>query len=428
MRKDCYGNTITTSSDAARDAYDKGIQLFLSGNYGAVEAFSEAVEADPGFALGHAALARAQMMAARMDEAKATIAAAQSLTSGVSKREEAHLAAMATLLAGKPVETRRMVEEHVRTYPRDTLIAQLCTNVFGLIGFSGEVGREAALLAYTHALLPHYGEDWWMMSMHALSLCETGQTDASISLMEKSLAIEPRNAQGSHFKSHAQYEAGDIKTSRAYLAEWMPSYDNRSILHSHLSWHQALLALADGDEAELWDIVDSAVAPGGAKGLPINVLTDTAAIYHRADLAGMKVDQSRWRMLSDYAVQFFPETGQSFADLHAALSHAMAGEGERLAYISDTAKGFAGDLVRPLARAFNAIAHENWPDALDHLTPVMATHERLGGSRAQRDLLELTYVNVLMRLNRTDEARRTLALRRPELAKSPPLATLQSAA
>ena len=51
----------------------------------------------------------------------------------------------------------------------------------------------------------------------------------------------------------------------------------------------------------------------------------------------------------------------------------------------------------------------------------MATTERLGGSRAQRDLIELAYVNVLLKLGLAEEARRTLLSRRPVLAKSPPV-------
>ena len=47
------------------------------------------------------------------------------------------------------------------------------------------------------------------------------------------------------------------------------------------------------------------------------------------------------------------------------------------------------------------------------LIPVMADHARLGGSRAQRDLLELTLVNVLIRQGKAGEARRLLAMRRP---------------
>ncbi len=419
--KDSYGNPISTASDAARDQYDRGVRLFLEAGYGAFQAFAAAVDADPGFALGHAGLARARMMEGRMAEAKAAIARAGALAARADARERGHIAAVADLLAGRPAAARKAVKAHVRDHPRDAMAAQLCTSVFGLIGFSGETGRESELLAFTGALLPHYGQDWWMMSMHAVSLCETGQIAASRALMEKALALNPRNANGAHFRAHAQYEAGETDAGRRYLGDWMADYDDRAVMHGHLSWHLALWALHGGDAAAMWDAVDTRVGPGVAKGLPINVLTDTAAILYRAEIAGMPVEPDRWKALSDYAVRFFPETGQSFADFHAALSHAMAGEGERLARIAEGAKGFAGDLVRPVARAWDAIAREDWDAALEELSRVMAVTERLGGSRAQRDLIELAYVNVLLKLGLGGEARRTLLARRPVLATAPPV-------
>ncbi|MEX0349735.1 MAG: tetratricopeptide repeat protein [Paracoccaceae bacterium] len=419
---DRYGNSLSTDQHAARDHYDEGVALFLGGHYAAADAFRDAIAADPDFALGHAALARALMMQGKMKDAKTALARAIELVERATERERQHVAALGLMLAGKLAEARAAVLDHVRTHPRDALVAQLCTNVFGLIGFSGEVGREAELLAYTSALLPHYGEDWWMMSMHALSLCETGQIDASMRLTDRALALNPRNANGSHFKAHAQYEAGETEAGRAYLGAWLAEYDNRSVLHGHLSWHCALWALHAGDAEAMWQAVDSGVAPGAAKGLPINVLTDTAAILYRAELAWIAVEPHRWSVLSDYAAQNFPETGQSFADIHAALAHAMAGEGARLAKIAETAKGYAGDLVRPVASAWGAIAREDWTGALNDLSRVMARTERLGGSRAQRDLLELTYVNVLLKLGQVDEARRSLTTRRSVLAEAPPVA------
>ncbi|RLJ41489.1 hypothetical protein BCF46_2448 [Litoreibacter meonggei] len=424
--RDSYGNEASATSQAALDHYDRGIRLFLGANFGATEAFQSAVDIDDNFALGHVGLARSLMMSGQMLQAKSAISRAQELGAKLDMRQRQHIECVAALLSGQPQKARELVRSHVRDYPRDALVAQLCSNVFGLIGFSGEVGREAELLAYTSALLPHYGDDWWMMSMHALSLCETGQIEASTKLMDRSLALNPRNANAAHFKSHAQYENGETVAGRKYLAKWLSDYDDRAVLHGHLSWHSALWALHDGDEAAMWGAVDAGVGPGSAKGLPINILTDTAAILYRADLAGLSVNPDRWTELSDYALRFFPETGQSFADMHAALSHAMAGKGERLAHIADTAKGLAGDLVQPLARAWGAIARENWSDALVELVQVMGTTERLGGSRAQRDLLELTYANVLLKLGKTAEAHRCLSTRRPVLSASPPIAAFQS--
>ena len=47
----------------------------------------------------------------------------------------------------------------------------------------------------------------------------------------------------------------------------------------HLSWHQALWALQDGDESAMWNIVDDAVSQVNTSSLPINALTDTASIF-----------------------------------------------------------------------------------------------------------------------------------------------------
>ena len=418
---DGYGNTVSTTKADARDHYDRGVQIFLGADYGATDAFAAAVASDPGFALGHAGHARALMMEGRMPEAKAALARAQALDSSSDDRERSHVAAFTSLLGGNPQQARQIIQSHVRDHPRDAMAAQLCTNVFGLIGFSGEVGREAELLAFTEMLLPHYQDDWWMMSMHALSLCETGQIGASQSLMEKSLALNPRNANGSHFRAHAQYEAGEIAEGRRYLSDWIEDYDKRAVLHGHLSWHCALWALHDGDAEAMWVAVDTHIWPGASDSLPINVLTDSAAILYRAELAGVTVTPARWKELSAYAARFFPETSQSFADVHAALCHAMAGDGQRLAHIAETAKGFAGDLVRPIAQGWGQIARADWAGALVSLSDAMSATERLGGSRAQRDLIELAYVNVLMKLGQEDEARRTLKLRRPVLCKSTPL-------
>lgn len=419
---DRYDNPLTTGSAAARDAYVEGVDLFLAARFGAIQAFDRALEADPGFALGHAGLARARMMAGDMAGAGSALAAAQDLTKGISARESQHIACLAALLGGEPDRCRTLVGDQARRWPRDAMAVQLCTSVFGLIGFSGEAGREAALLAYTSALLPHYGEDWWMLSMHAVSLCETGRIDESLAMMEQSLALKPGNANGAHFKAHAQYEAGETEAGLAYLTGWMDDYDPRSVLHGHLSWHMALWSLHCGDTVSMWRVVDGAVGPGAAQGMPLNVLTDTAAILHRAELAGEAVAPERWAALSDYAAQFFPQAGQSFADVHAALCHAMAGQGGRLARIAEADRGFAADLVRPVARAWAAVARQDWRGALDELTPVMAASERLGGSRAQRDLLELTYANLLLKLGLTCEARRMLCTRRPVLGREPPVA------
>lgn len=424
MLDDRYGNAMTTSSAAARDAYIEGVDHILAATYGATAAFTRALTADPDFALAEAGLARALMYENDMVGAKAAITRAEALKANLDDRERRHVDIFAAMLSGQPVVARDAIKAHVTETPRDALAAQACTNVFGLIGFSGCAGREGDLLAYTAWLSPHYGDDWWMTSMHALSLCETGQIDKSLALMERSLELNNANANASHFKSHAQYEAGMKDEGLAYLKSWLPDYDRRGVLHGHLSWHLALWALHHGELDLMWQTVDAGIAPGCSESLPINVLTDTAALYYRAQLAGVEVAPERWATLSSYAAEKFPKSGQNFADIHAALTFAMAGDGTELERIAHSTNGYAGDLVAPIARGWKAIAAQEWEVALAELTPIMSEHARLGGSRAQRDLLELSYLNVLLKLGRAEEAKRLVQLRRPIFADAAPVVGL----
>ena len=82
---------------------------------------------------------------------------------------------------------------------------------------------------------------------------------------------------------------------------------------------------------------------------------------------------------------------------------------DALAKIIDGAKGPAKDIVAPIARAFRAFARSDWTAAVDRLETVMAAHERIGGSRAQRDLVEYALAVSLLRAGRIEEARRLLA-------------------
>ncbi|UWQ96314.1 tetratricopeptide repeat protein [Rhodobacteraceae bacterium M385] len=422
METDRYGNTLGTESAVAARAYDIGVDHVLAATSGAREAFADAMAADEGFALAYVGAARAAMYAGDMGAIKPLMEKAVALSGGLSAREVSHIAVFNLLFSAKPVEARAAVEAHVLDHPRDAMVAQICTNIFGLIGFSGQPGREAALLAYTGALLPHYGDDWWMGSMHALSLTEVGRPGAGLEMMEASLARYGANANGSHFKAHALYEQGRTAEGRAYLNAWMANYAPQSVLHGHLSWHQALWALQDGDWDAMWRHYRDDIAPGAGHALPINVLTDGAALLWRAEMAGAAVAPEDWHALSAYATQHFPNPSQSFADIHAALAHAMAGDGAALAKVAEASHGYAADMVPPVARAWGAVARGDYALALVELTPVMADHARLGGSKAQRDLLELTWLLCLMRTGAHDEARRAISTRRPLFSQTAPVA------
>lgn len=419
MLHDRYGNPVTTASPEARDAYVAGVDLFLAGQVGVADAFERAIAADPSFALAHGALARAHHVRGDLAAARAARAGLDDGAAGdsLTRRERSHLAVIDLLLAGDGAGAYGAILAHLAEHPRDVMMVQPCAGVFSLIGFSGQAGREAEQLAFMAALAPHYGGDWWHGTQLAFAQGEAGQLDRARDTIEHAFAANPRNAHAAHVRAHVQYERGEHAEGRRLVEDWHRDYGRDGLMHCHIAWHAALWALEAGDEARAWQIVDAHVWPGAAWGPPLNVLTDAAAFLLRAELAGGARRDDRWRQVSAFARTAFPRPGLSFADAHAALAHAMAGDIAALDALRGAPPGFAGDLVGALAEAFAAFAGGDWARAVDGLVPAMADHARLGGSRAQRDLLELTLAAALVRQDKGDEAARLLRLRRPQAAR-----------
>lgn len=413
MLEDRYGNPISTRSAAARDAYILGIDRFLAAEADVQEALEAAVAADEGFALAHLALARSHQTMGHGADVAPRLARARALAPGVTAREAGQIHCLGLLMDGRGAAAFEAVRAHLVEYPRDVMVAQTCMGVFGLIGFSGQPGREAEHLAFTTALSPAYGEDWWFMAQHAFAQMEAGQPGPAEATIERAMAGHPRNANAAHYRAHLYYETGETEAGYAYLDGWRQGYGKRALLHCHVSWHIALWALARGDADTMWSEIDANIDPRGAWGPPLNVLTDLAAILYRAELAGLEVPAARWQVVSDYAARCFPRPGIAFADTHAALAHAMAGNGEALERIVKDANGPAAEIVRCLAEGFGAIAAGDWGKATGHLTVAMADHARIGGSRAQRDLIEYAMTGALLKQGQAEEARRLLQMRRP---------------
>jgi len=414
MLKDRYGYDLTTASSAARDAYVLGLDRLLSADAKIENAFRDAVAADPNFALAHIALARTLQVLGRGGETKSLFERALELAPRTSEREQSQIAIFAKILSGQGGVAVPMILEHMKKWPRDAMALAPITGVFGLIGFSGKSGREAEQLAVLQPFASAYGDDWWFRTVLAFAEIEMHDFDNGLRNIETALRGNPRNAHAAHIRAHLHYELGERGEGLSFLTQWAKDYPRDGQLHCHVSWHQAIWSLETGKRNEAWNIYGRDLHPGGSWGPQLNVLTDCASFLARAEMAGEAVDPEKWKAISDYAAQWFPNSGMIFADIHSALAFAMAGDGEALRSLIDNPKGSAADIIPPIARGFAALASKNWDEAVRELQPILSMHERVGGSRAQRDLLEYSVTNALLRGGRTEDAHRLIKTRRPQ--------------
>ena len=73
----------------------------------------------------------------------------------------------------------------------------------------------------------------------------------------------------------------------------------------------------------------------------------------------------------------------------------------------------SGSYLPALSRGFTAFVREDFSAAIEAFAPLAGENERIGGSRAQHDLIEFTLLKAYLNAGRLEEARRLLGARRP---------------
>ena len=417
MFEDEYGNKLSTNSREAVDRYNKGTHQFLGAEPGVENSFRSAIDADPEFALAYIGYAREMQLRGRSTDMSQALDLAIKYSENLSEREQSHLHVSGLLLSGKSAETRLAVYEHVKHWPRDVLIAQMCTSVFGLIGFSGLPGREAEQLAFLSNLTNHYGENWWFKAQLAFAQLEVGQLHGATKNIEKAVLLNPNSAHSKHIKAHLYYENLEDKDGLSYLKTHWKNYDPSGALYNHISWHVGLWSLECGNLEQVWHILDHHISPKNSLGPPLNVLTDSVALLFRAEIAGVEVPIDKWRSLSAYASAKFAKTGLGFADMHAAIAHVRAGNLGPLDNIITNAKGPIAILTKKISQAYRYMQNKEWLKASDLFLEVMPDHARFGGSNAQRDLIDFSLAKCLIHQGRKNEAQTVLSITRPRALK-----------
>jgi hypothetical protein len=420
--EDRFGLKLSTTDSGAVADYVAGVDLLLSANAGAEALFDRALAADPDFALAHIAKARLCQVQARIPEAKTEAAAARALAQRVSRREARHIEIIGQAVDGNGPQAMALIEQHIAEHPRDGLALSLALGVFGLLGFSGRLDHHEAQLALLESLAPHWGEDWWFLGYLGWARIELGDIARGAAEVDRSLAGNPRSAFGAHARAHGYYEAGDAEGGAAFIEAWLPGYDRASQLHCHLSWHLALFELARGNAERARELYADAIHPSVSQAPPLFNLADASSFLWRWQIyeagGASPVIPGGWGDVATYARQYFPQAGIHFADVHAALAEGAAGDhdsGEiRIGQSRDrvaTGRQPQGAVVPLLCAGALDFARGDYAMAIGHLGAALPSLPRIGGSHAQREVFEDTYIVACLRAGARGRAAERLKAR-----------------
>jgi tetratricopeptide (TPR) repeat protein len=414
--EDRYGLALSTNSSDAADVYREGIDLMLSAWPGAAEAFDRAIKADGDFALARVARARVHSFYQQGEAARQQAALArEAVTRRGSEREKSHVETLALAVEGNLPAALASAQKHLEAFPRDAVVMSLLLGAFGLFAFSGMADHDQARQDLCERYAAHYGEDWWFLTNYGWSMTENGQVAKGRAMTERGFDKRRANAYAAHALLHAMFEDGSIDDADALVTQWIGSYDHSGILHGHIRWHQALGALELGDANKALAIYRDVLQPSVSAAPPLNVMSDCAGLLWRLSAYGHAVPAQFWADADAYASAHFPKISLPFVEMHMALlaaaTHNSAALDERLRALEQRladGKLAAGPVVPKVCRALRAFADEDYPGCVRELEGVLTDVVRLGGSHAQREIIEDTFIVALMRAGELSRARKML--------------------
>jgi hypothetical protein len=295
------------------------------------------------------------------------------------------------------------------------VVLALPLGAFGLLAFSGRADHNQARQDLCERFAADYGGDWWFLANHGWALTENGQVAKGRAMTERALAMRRDNAYAVHALLHAMFEDGSVADADALIAQWIGGYDRKGILYGHIRWHQALGALDQGDAARALAIYTDVLQPSVNAAPPLNAMSDCASLLWRLSTDGNTVPADLWVDAEAYARRYFPKAGLPFVDVHMALLAAATGDQaaleRRLAEIAQRlADGqlAAGPVVPRIVVALSAFARGDHRACIDELEPVLADVVRIGGSHAQREVIEDTFIVAAIRSGQLFKARSML--------------------
>jgi tetratricopeptide (TPR) repeat protein len=326
-----------------------------------------------------AALSRAARL---VDEAPASL----------PEREAAHRAAARAWAAGDVRGAAAILAQWVAEAPRDLLALKVAQDLQLMAGRTKDLRDVVArALPAWSGDDPAYGR---VLGMLAFGLEETGALGEAESVGEAALAAGDDDVWALHALVHVMDSGGRAATGDALLSSTAHQW-GASILSVHHWWHAGLFALAELRTDEALEIYDGPLQPDDPT-LALE-LVDASSLLWRLWLLGVDVG-GRPRALADAWAARGGWGTSSFNDAHAAMAFALVGHH---AVLGELAASTPGDAGRHFITAVAALAAGDSRRAVDALAPVRARTAGIGGSHAQRDVMDQTLLAAAARARHT---------------------------
>ena len=411
MTQDAQGHHLSGATEAAVAAYDQAVRAFNLVHGDAPGLFDAARQAAPDFAMAYLGKAWVYALAndpGLMTQAKELVETARPLT--LNEREQAHLAALSHLVEGSRAAAVAVLDRHLMRSPFDLVAHQGAAISDGVLGrFHWVRDRSARALPFWSKDQPGYGT---LLAMHGFGLEEAGDYTRAEDESRAAAELEPLSFWPHHTVAHVMEMTGRPEDGLGWMAAREALWSTPGHMNQvHIWWHKALFHLELGQYDAALALYDG---PMRATQRPVALsLTNATALLWRLDTLGCDIG-GRWRDLAALWENHADGKCLVFTDIHAAMAELRSGREalveRRLKAMRETAAGGleAAGLYRtvgiPVVEGLAAFHRGAYAEAVELLLPVRFDLWQIGGSHAQRDVVDWTLTEAAVRAGQRDVA------------------------
>jgi tetratricopeptide (TPR) repeat protein len=392
---DTLGNQYTASSQTSVASMDTVLDAYLGSKATVMPLLEGLIEVDPQMPM--AQCLRAYMLKLAGDPRfKGPIGTIlvhlTEQTRALNTREQLHLRALTSWVANQLIDTVKILESLLSSYPKDMLALRIAHYLHfyagGAVKMRDSVARSVAVW---HDTDPYYG---YLLGMHSFGLEESGDYAGAEALGRQAIDIDPSDIWAGHAVTHVLQMQQRYSEGIPWIESLAPHWGTTNNFAYHLYWHKALFYLGTGELDAALALYDQHL---------VDVLTDdfyldicnAASLLWRLEMRGINVGQ-RWHALQSLSAARVTDDELIFSTLHYLMTPARLNDqpaiDRALEHLRDwsQANTSQGDICRdvglPVANALINIGLGESRKAADQLQAVQDKLYLIGGSHAQRDL------------------------------------------
>jgi tetratricopeptide (TPR) repeat protein len=411
---DRWGVPVRSGSAEAVALLDDAIEDLAALAGDPVADADAAVAADDSLVLGHIYRAYLALYGTTSEGVATAAEMVKKLDEAVlGEREAHHLRAARSWADGDWEAAARSLERALLCHPRDLLALKVVQDLYFFLGNRLELRDSAArVLPAWPCGLPGWG---YVQGIYAFGLEENADYRQAESRARAALDHNPGDVWSVHALAHVFEMEGSQRDGVEFLIASADHWSG-SFFAIHNWWHRTLYHLELGEIDEALRLYDAPIRAGrSTQWLDV---VDAAALLWRLSLFGVDVTNRAAQLAADID-DLVGDPVYIFNDWHALMAFGLAGDRARVERVilanrhltAPTNRAAAQRAGLDLLEAFAAFAAGRPDRAIDLLIDIRPRANAVGGSHAQRDVIDLTLIAAAARANDDSLARALVAER-----------------